>query len=630
MWNCSLLNIIFIKLRKDFMTYFSKKTSNIIVAFSILFLIISTVLVLFSNQLVDVIYQILSQKVFHRDFSIEKWLSSILSFTLIPMFGIVAIDVFLFVKLPDKQKIILISSLLAIFTVAILYTVQVSIIKHVDSDLASELLLGKECLLEKSFWPRGWYYSTEIRLINTQFFSTLGWFFTDNMSTVKTIQSFFTCLCLFWAEWYLLTQLEIKTLWLKLLTTTLSFLPFSWLAYYVGCGHNYYIPHAIFALIYTGTFIKVFLRTQTIKTGQSQKLWLVFFYLLAFISGLTSIRYIMNFVFPLFLATIIVEAKSKEENTAKITDFKGFWIKNKLVFASTLGLLISVFGYVCNNILLKHFFSFSEWNSMNFNHFGDTTIRDILSGIVEIFGYNEGIAALTPGGAINILVYAALLIFVVYLIISLKTKLDKASRTILSFFISSILFNIYLYIHIDYITRYFYPLMLIIFPCLAILIEKSELSDIRKWALGTLWAGVIITSSYASLSRELNTDVNTDKYAVANYLKNSDYNFGFASFWNSSVFTYLTNGKVEVGNLYRTKENGNEIFTEDFKYDKWLTPARYYTENKDGNIFLLITQEQYKINSENSAIKKGKEVYSDDYFKVLDYESYDAFVKSFE
>lgn len=613
------------------MTYFSKKASNIIVALSVLLLVFSTVLVLFSNQLVDVIYQILSQKIFHREFSIEKWLPSILSFTLIPMFGVVAIDVLLFVKLPNKQKIILISSLLAIFTVTILYTVQVSIIKHVNSDLASELLLGKECVLEKSFWPRGWYYSTEIRLINTQFFSALGWLFTSNMSTVKTIQSFFTCLCLFWAEWYLLTQLEIKTFWLKLLIATLSFLPFSWRAYYVGCGHNYYIPHAIFALIYVGTFIKIFLRPQTIKSSRSRKIWLAFFYIWAFTAGLTSIRYIMNFVFPLFLTVIILEAKSTEENAARITDFKGFWLGNRQVFAATLGFFASGFGYVCNNLVLRHIYTFSQWNSMNFNNYGDTTLRDIILGIVDMFGYKQGIAALTPGGAINMLNYAALILFAVYTVLSLKKGLDKASKITLVFFISSMLFNIYTYIHIDYIGRYFYPLILVIFPCLALLIEKSKLSDVRKWTLGALWAGLLITSSYATLSNELNSDSNKDKYAAANFLKNNGYHFGYGTFANSTVFTFLTDGKIEVGNLLKAStKGGRNTVTPKYAWDTWLTPKRYYENDYPGEkVFLIIQNEQYDYTPELRIFHTGKEVFHDEYYTIYEFESHQAFKEGF-
>ena len=65
------------------------------------------------------------------------------------------------------------------------------------------------------------------------------------------------------------------------------------------------------------------------------------------------------------------------------------------------------------------------------------------------------------------------------------------------------------------------------------------------------------------------------------------------------IISYLTNGDVEVGNLYRTKENGKEFFTDKYKYDKWLTPERYYSSDYDDeHIFLLVSQEQY-LNNEN-------------------------------
>lgn len=608
------------------MNYFSKKTSLWVISVSAVLLVLSSILVIFSSQFIDLAYSFLSKVIFHREFSLEKWLPSITSFFLAPVFAVIVADALLFVKLSEKYRTILVSIILGLFTFMILYTVQVSIFKHVNSDLASELLLGKECVLEKSFWPRGWYYSTEIRFINTQFFSALGWLFTDNIRTVKTIQSFFTCLCLFWAEWYFLTQLQIKKLWLKLLICTLSFLPFSWRAYYVGCGHNYYIPHGIFALIYIATFIKIFLRPETIKRN---KLWTGFFYLWAFLSGFTSIRYIMIFVFPFMLTVLICELK--EKNAAKITDFKGFWLGNKLVFACVLGFFISGFGYVCNNLILKQFYTFSQWNSMNFNTFGTTTLGMIFTGIVEMFGYQQGIAALSPGGAINMLVYAALILFGCYAASALKLGLDKASKFTLVFFFSSMLFNTYTYIHIDYIARYYYPILLCIFPCLAVIIEKSSLSDIRKWTFGTIWSVLLITSSYASLNTQLTTDTNVDKYEVTDWLVKNGYHFGYGTFANSTVFTFLSNGKLELGNLYKeSTTGGRNVITSKYKWDTWLTPARYYENDYAGEkVFMIIQNEQYGYTPDARIFTTGKEVYKDQWYTVYEYPSHKAFKEGF-
>ncbi|MBQ3670225.1 MAG: hypothetical protein II921_01945, partial [Treponema sp.] len=411
------------------MTYFSKKTSIFVLGFSILFLVLSSLLVLFSNQLVDFAYEILSKHIFHREFSIEKWLASIQSFFLVPVCVVLFFNAIVFIKYPPRAKIIFLSSFLAVILFMILYTNYVATYMHVNSDLASELLLGKECVLEKSFWPKGWCYSTEIRLINTQFFSAFGFLFTDNFDAVKTIQSFFTCAAIFFACWYLLNQLEIKQFWLKYLSCILIFIPYSVICWHVGAGENYYVPHAIFGIIYVANFIKLNMG----KNLSHPRAFKVFFFLWAFLCGLSSIRYIIIEVIPLFCAVLFIE--SREKTNAPITDFKQFWLKNRFVFTATVGLLASGVGYAMNNLVLQRLYYFSQWNSMSFQGFGKVTLQECFFGILSVFGYNSTIAFFTPGGAVNILIYLAIVLFVVYTFLSLKNGLPKSNKIEIAFFI---------------------------------------------------------------------------------------------------------------------------------------------------------------------------------------------------
>ena len=122
---------------------------------------------------------------------------------------------------------------------------------------------------------------------------------------------------------------------------------------------------------------------------------------------MSTIRYIIIFTLPLAIAILWIEGRDKTSAT-KITDFKNFWIKNQNVFLSVSGLIVSGIGYIFNNLIFQKIFTFHQWNSMNFNKFGETTLSDILIGLLETFGYKQEIAVLTPNGIINILVYASL------------------------------------------------------------------------------------------------------------------------------------------------------------------------------------------------------------------------------
>lgn len=608
------------------MNYFSKKTWISFLTVSLILLALSSVLVLFSNQLLQIAYDFLSQKIFHREFSLEKWQASIESFFLVPAFGVLLINTIFFVKYPPKAKVIFLAVFIGIISFMILYTNFVATRMHANADLGSELMLGRECVLEKSFWPRGWCYSTEIRLFNTQFFSALGFLFTDNFDAVKTIQSFFTCGVLFFVCWYSLNQLEIKSFWLKFLLSTLSFLPWSVTVWHVGAGENYYIPHAIFGLVYVATFIKL-----TTKTELKHKRALtIFFFAWAFTCGLSSIRYIIVSVLPLCFAVLFIETRDK--SNPSVTDFKKFWLENKSVFYSVLGVFLSGFGYIANNLVLQKIYYFSEWNSMSFNGFGETKFMDCFYGLLDMFGFQQNIAVFTPGGIINVLVYLSFVLFALYMFISLKNGLPKSNKIQMSFFISTMILNTFLYMKVDYISRYYYPLVMHVIPCLGCIISNGKLSDARKYCLGTVWSFLLTMSSYATISNRLNVDENTRLYNAANFLVDNGYHFGYATFGNSTNFTYITNGKIEVGNLLKAKSEGNNpAITQTYKYDTWLTPKRYYEKDfaKGEKVFMALTYGQFQDSKDFNIVKNGKLVFIDGNFAILEYESHDVFRNSF-
>ena len=95
------------------------------------------------------------------------------------------------------------------------YCIATRTVNHVDSDLASEILLAKECVLEKTLWPRTWNYSTEIRLFNTQLVTAPAFLFTKSWNTAKLWTSIFSLIFLFFAVYYVLQQINIKEFWFK-------------------------------------------------------------------------------------------------------------------------------------------------------------------------------------------------------------------------------------------------------------------------------------------------------------------------------------------------------------------------------------------------------------------------------
>lgn len=607
------------------MNYFSKKMDAVLLSLSIVLFVITTVFTLGSNQLITISYDFLSQKILHREFDLEKWLPTIQSLFLAPLLLIVGANAFIFPKYRESSKITLISVLLAVMLGSIVYTVAMTTDANVNSDLAAEYLLAKECFLEKSILPLGWHYSTEIYILGKHLISAPMFLFTDNLAMIKTLTSLFCCFVLFGACWYVLSKLSIEKFWVKLLVCTLIICPFSSLTWYVIQWGTFYVPHVVFSLFYVGLFLELVRQTES---GAVKKRTLFLFYGLAFLSGLSTIRYILNFQFPLTLVMILAKILEKETSIAEV---QAFWFKDKKIFYSVVGLFLGGFGYIANNLVLQNLYSFSEWNTIAFCQLGDVALLDIFRATLQVFGFQEGVSVMTPMGIVNLLVYVLLSVLVVFLFKLVKSDIQPLQKIFVQFFVSSFLFNIFIYLNTEFIFRYLVNILLLVIPCIAIMLSTTILTRNAKYAVGVLCGIVLIVSSFSTMQSEFSSNENEGKMAVRDFLLSQDYEFGYGTFWNANVFNYLTNGKIEMGNLDKEyNDEGTSVIPKEYGYDNWLTPKRYYS-NDYGNkpIFLILSQAEYEASKDNATLQVGQEVYSDEYYKVFEYPSHQAFKESF-
>ncbi|AEE15745.1 hypothetical protein Trebr_0297 [Treponema brennaborense DSM 12168] len=609
------------------MKEFSKKANIILLSLSFLGLILGSLLILFSNNLVNDIQTVLETKIFHRTFDITKWADTITSLIAFPLFTVIALDAVLFFKFPVKSKIVLLSALFvlcAFFTLFCSYTRGNQVI---DSDMASEILLAKECFLKKSFWPRSWNYSTEIRLLNTQILTAPVFAFTSNWFLVKTISGLMLCLLLPLALLFLLSQLKIRSVWMRLLSCLLIFCPWSGEMWRIVQFGNYYIPHIAIGFVYVGLFLALAYSELSVK---KHHIFLITFFIVAFVSGLSGIRYILYFQFPLTV-TILGYAVSSSVRAKVPYRFSSFFIKNKPTFYSCGGLLLGGVGYIANNLILSKLFTFSQFNTTAFNTIGDVTFTDVHRAVFEILGYKNGVSVFTPSGVTNILLYVALAFLIICFIDYFKIPLLTPRKVFVTFVIVMSVFNAFTYINTEYIARYFILILVYIVPCLALFLYEKDISALKRYMLGVSLAAVLICSSFITYETVLCTDNNTDKHEVAAFLQEQSYTFGYATFWNANVFTFMTNGKVEIANLYRKNDGGTDLITDRFKCDKWLTPERYYedTERNDEKVFLLVTNDEYDASSDLRIFQTGKRVYTDDFYQVFEYANNTVFKNGF-
>ena len=167
-------------------------------------------------------------------------------------------------------------------------------------------------------------------------------------------------------------------------------------------------------------------------------------------------------------------------------------------------------------------------------------------------------------------------------------------------------------------------------PCISVISFNSDLSNLRKWVLSVTWSIILLTSTYSTLQHIIAVDNNKNRHASIEFLKEKDYEFGYATFWNSTVVTYLTNGKIKIGNLTCDRKNGDVIITPKYDFTKWLSPKDWYTSDYDNKpIFLLVEQSEYNLTNDYEVYKNGTLVYEDEFYKIYEYENHQSFKNAF-
>ena len=77
--------------------------------------------------------------------------------------------------------------LLFIVFIGLVFFINTRIDFLLSSDDSSEMVLGKLLSTENSILSKNWYYSTELRVLNTQLFYALFFKITNNWHTVRVL-----------------------------------------------------------------------------------------------------------------------------------------------------------------------------------------------------------------------------------------------------------------------------------------------------------------------------------------------------------------------------------------------------------------------------------------------------------
>lgn len=487
------------------------------------------------------------------------------------------------------------------------------IFKHdnlMHSDTTAEVILSKLLADENKLITKNWYYSTEIRVVYSQLIMTPLFKIFSSYKLVKNLSIFIFYVLLILAFRYVGKCYDLKTPYL-LLGLAFLFTPLSneYLdMMFIGCFYTSQVICTYFILgMYAGK-----------KEGKKGFISLGILMVLSFLLGLSGLRYLASLYLP-FLAAMAVAAMEKLPKTGREckSQAKDIILPMTPMFASSF---MAVIGFLVNKFYLAKNYSFDTTSEVVFVELSEVAER-LLNSIklmIEFFGYYP-VEVVTGRGIVNALKCLFFLFFIgviMYLFKNRNSLLNIKQRLLLYYFIAAFLINWYMLIFTDVLMQYRYWLPVYVVGVLLIAIFFQVYKPQNCLIRPVLLCGAVVvtlSSLYGELWQDAKYNDCEKRYGYMAFLEENDYTFGYATFWNSSVTEYLSNGTIEVGNL--GGENGVAAPYE------WLSNKAYYEPGyHEGKTFLLLarTEEAGMLNGDFTVMEDGVKVYEDEYYAIYE------------
>lgn len=500
-----------------------------------------------------------------------------------------------------------------------------------DSDMAAEMIFSKLIAEEGGLLSsKNWYYSTEFRVLYTQLIMVPLFHVFEDWHVIRTITNVLTYLLMLGSYYYFMKPLKLNktaVVW----SSVILLLPFSeTMVTHMQMG-NTYMPHVIIVFFCFGMFLRL---VQQEKLLQVSKLFLVGCYvLLSMVCGMSGVRYMLALQVPLVLTAMCYVMKStafthlRQEVTRQRVKEVLSGERLHYLFYSFLGAVCALTGYVLNVAVIAKKYTFQTYDATNFIKVFQGVLfertQDTIGNLLQLFGYIENKGFLSVRGLISLIAFA-LLMGIALLAKRTGKLLKQAEATetatfghrqfVQWFFVIAFVLNtfVFLFTTSTIVARYYITVFIFVLPLLCIYFELERM-PLDKILVIVFLCGCLGLGTLKCVYSFVDKDKNLEEKKVAAFLAQEDYTFGYAGYWNANIMTELTDGKVEVGNIW------------DFErmiFFRWSSPMKYYEQNYHaGKAFLLLTWGEMGSYAQTNVVQAGEVVYQDETYVVLHYDS---------
>lgn len=493
-----------------------------------------------------------------------------------------------------------------------------------DSDMAAEMMFSK-LLAEEGhlFASPNWCYSTEFRFLYTHLIMGPLFHVLDNWHLIRAVTNFVFYGLLLLSYFYLMKPFQLPKKPVAL-TSLLLLLPFSeTMMLHMQIG-NTYMSHVIILFFFFG----MFLRLSSPSPSAPRRRWLLLplFLFLAVVCGISGIRYLLALQCPLVLTAFLFCIRTEEFKSFRTQPSRKSFLsvlqskQLPYLFYSLAGLAGSLLGYAVNTLFISKHYSFQTYETTNFISIYDGVflerLQNALGALLMLFGYIPDRSVISLRGLISVISFVLIGLFI-YCTVKVFRRTQGSRFFTTLFLVTAFCLNCFVFVFTTstLVPRYYITVFIFLLPVLAFYFSEETLK-FDKAAAGLILAGCLLLCTGKTVLSEITVDKNADKRPVAAFLEENGYAFGFATYTNGNIITELTNGQVEIANIWDP---------ENLNYFKWSSPMKYYEEDYyQGSVFLLLTNEEAASFADARAVREGELIYQDESYLVLSYPSVEA------
>ena len=489
----------------------------------------------------------------------------------------------------------------------------------VDSDLASEMILSDLLNKEGTIISHNWFYSTELKVVNLQWFYRLGLLiFPNDWHLARTFGMAIT-LALFAAAMLFFVKcagLGRAGLWM---VGTLLW-PFGqhYLVYAIYGG--YYLVYTFFYML----VLALVLRSLNADKKHCALQWVLACVITA-VAGMNGVKQLMVFHAPLCLAAaiLLVLALHSCGKTNWKAALDACRKEVRLLVASLVTAVAAAAGYFVSNAVLSRMYDFKSYNFIVWNRDEDWfTLDRILMDFFHEFGYENGSGVFHFGGiaaAVGLLLGCWMFFCIVRLLLRLD-KLERNDKLLVLLLVAmlAVCGVAYTYFH-EYYLYFWLMNMPVAIAVMAVEIKTEDFHILgARQLLGVGLAACFTLCAVSTVRQEQEHPYLAHKglNTAAEWLVDNGYTQGYSTFWNGNAMTELTSGKLDVWTLQSLDRDD---------VPNWLQPKSHLTTDPE-HPFLLIDTETDGPAENAKLIQYGDctEVYNDGRYVIYDFADADA------